>query len=79
MKERPANIMRAMKSGDREYLVNAGIKGIEAQSRKRDIEEAKALLAAEIAELEEWRRKVSTNEHLIDPDGNDLNYIKDED
>ena len=79
MKELPPKIIQAIKSGDFEYLQNAGRKGGEITSRKHEIERAKALLAEEIKQLEEWQRKVSTNEHLIDPDGNDLNYIEDED
>ena len=79
MKELPPKIIQAIKSGDFEYLQNAGRKGGEITARKHDIERAKALLAEEIKQLEEWQRKVSTNEHLIDPDGNDLNYIEDED
>lgn len=79
MKERPPRITKAIKSGNVEYLQNAGRKGGQMTARKHDIEQARALLAAEIRELEEWQRKVSTNEHLIDPDGNDLDYIEDED
>ncbi len=79
MKERPARIINAMKSGDTEFLKHAGRRGAEVSTQKRRLEDAKAVLAAEIRELEEWQRKLSTNEHIIDPDGNDLDYVDDKD
>ena len=78
MRERPLKIQQAIKSGDTEFLRQAGRRGAEVSTERRRIEEAKSLLAAEIRELEEWQRKISTNEHIIDPDGNDLEYIEDE-
>lgn len=79
MKELPPEISKAKKSGDVEHLKNAGRKGGLATAAKRDIERSLADLAQEIKDLEEQERKFSTNEHIIDPDGNDLDYIKDED
>ncbi|MBP6924397.1 MAG: hypothetical protein KBC62_02185 [Candidatus Pacebacteria bacterium] len=79
MYERPPRIIKAMSVGDAEHLQNAGRKGGEATARKRDIENAHADLAREIKELEEWQRKLSTNEHIVDPDGNHLDYLSDED
>lgn len=79
MKELPPNILKAIRSGDTEHLKNAGRKGGFASALKKDIENAQNDIAAEIKEIEEWQRKLSTNEHIIDPDGKDLNYVEDED
>lgn len=75
MKERPEKILKAIEAGDLEYLGHAGRKGGLATARKRDIEHAKQELAEEIKKLEEWQRQLSTNEHIIDADGNDHDYI----
>jgi glutamyl-tRNA reductase len=79
MKERPPHILKSIKAGNLEHLQNAGRKGNQEKARRREEQEAYDALAAEISELEEWQRKLSTNEHIIDPDGKDLNYIADED
>ncbi len=81
MSELPPHIKKAIANGDVEFLSYAGKKGGKAtahknsieQVKKKDIEETKELLAAEIklleAQMSEWRRKLSTNEHLLTPDG----------
>jgi hypothetical protein len=79
MKEVPPKIFHAIKSGDTEYLRNAGRKGGHKTAERHQEESAHEMLTSEIRELEEWQRKLSTNEHIIDPDGIDQNYLNDED
>lgn len=81
MKERPADIVRSIKNGNVEHVRNAGKKGGEATALRKDIEATNNDLAREVAELEEWQRKVDANEHIIDPDGIDQNFdnVKNED
>lgn len=80
MFERPRKIQDARLAGDTEYLSAAGKKGAEvtneikaAKKVEHDaIEDAEALQR----ELEEEERKIEANEHIITPDGEDLDYIE---
>lgn len=78
--ERPPDIDASVKAGNTAHLSNAGRKGAlamhEKRGREKSIAEIEAELKEEEANLAEWERKVSSNEHIIDPDGNDQDFFK---
>lgn len=78
--ERPPEIIKSIKTGNTEHLRAAGRKGALAMHEKREQKKTVEEIALELREeeeaLAEWERKVSTNEHIIDPDGNDLDFFK---
>jgi hypothetical protein len=77
-RRKPAFVRGAMKASDHESLSAMGKKGAEAKNRNWDLKKASDEYREEMAEiqkqLEEQERITSANEHIIDPDGNDLDY-----
>ncbi|HEY0964552.1 MAG TPA: hypothetical protein VGE31_02020 [Candidatus Paceibacterota bacterium] len=81
--EKPRKIKQAVLSGDTAFLSAAGKKGAEIVNLKK-AEERIRNEAIEDAEqwqrdVEEEERRLNTNEHIIDPDGNDLDYSPEND
>lgn len=77
--ERPPNIDASVKAGNSAHLSNAGRKGALAMHQKREqiksIAEISAELIAEEKAFAEWERRMSSNEHIIDADGNDQDFF----
>ena len=79
--DKPKPVREAARDGDKEALAAMGRKGAEAAKTKRaleaDIHDVQAARALELRQQEERERAESANEHIIDPDGNDLDYNPD--
>jgi hypothetical protein len=81
--EKPENIKSAQESGDTVYLQAAGRKGAEAtnaiKKRERERQEISDLqdeILAEKKAFEDGEQKRAANEHIITPDGVDLDFPK---
>ncbi len=75
---KPTTIKNAALDGNKEALSAMGKKGAEVANKNRaDKKEIGKIQSARIAELkdqEEQQLREATNEHIIDADGNDLDY-----
>ncbi len=82
MFERPRKIQEARVNGDVEYLSAAGKKGADVTNEIKRAEaiERNAIEDAETLkrELEEEVRKLEANEHILTPDGEVVDYLKED-
>ena len=81
--EGPKSIKDSVHNGNFEHLSAAGRKGAEktnaGKKREREraeISELQSELATVERELEDQKQLESANEHIITPDGEDLDYSK---
>lgn len=76
--KKPQSVREAARHDDQEALSSMGRKGAEVANAKRENQKDEAetweMIKAEKARREECERAQSANEHIIDPDGNDLDY-----
>lgn len=77
-KKKPTDVREAALDGNKEALAAMGRKGAETanknRERKIDIDEIQRARITELKQREEHEMRESTNEHVIDSDGNDLDY-----
>jgi len=77
-KKKPDAVRNAALDGDKEHLSAMGKKGAEAAHAKQelneDIAEVKEARLQELQQEETNTKIEEANEHIIDPDGNDLDY-----
>ncbi len=80
-KAKPKAVQEAAQDGNKRLLSEMGKKGAqvanEKQALQKDMEELQSERLAEKREQEERERIRSANEHIIDSDGNDLDYSDD--
>ena len=72
--ERPSNIKKAMIEGNTDYLSAAGKKGAIARHEKFEQERILQDIRDEEMRLAHLKCTMSANKHIIDPDGNDLDF-----
>lgn len=76
--QKPNKIKKAILDGDTEFLRAAGMQGAHVAHEKRilqaDLAAALAAHAHETRAAEEYARLVDANEHIITPDGEDLDF-----
>ncbi len=69
---RPAHVEAARRQGDTETLSKMGKKGAEVRIRNLDLKKAVQEEYSERRARDEHKLRVSTNEHILSPDGEDL-------
>ncbi len=81
-KNKPKDIKDAALDGNKKLLAAMGRKGAEIANKKRadekEIEKIQEDLRAALRYEEMKKQREAANEHIIDSDGNDLDYIEEE-
>ncbi|PJE74371.1 MAG: hypothetical protein COV01_01435 [Candidatus Taylorbacteria bacterium CG10_big_fil_rev_8_21_14_0_10_41_48] len=75
--EKPEKVRKAQQRADTEALRKMGSVGGRKTAERNDINREHAKRVNEKSKLEEWNTIVASNEHILTPDGEDPEEMKD--